>query len=115
MNSQVAVIDTYKGAAQGTPRIKDSKDAKSSARSEELRYSSIVAVNPGIYEVELDGKDGEVKGKSELVVLNRESYVVIRVGVEAKNGKAYPQELVIFPKSSPLSLQGGAASHGLLA
>merc|ERR1719247_4107482 len=64
LNAQVAVIDTYKGAAQSTPRIKDREDAKNSARSEDLRYSSIVAVNPGIYEVELDGTDGAVKSKS---------------------------------------------------
>jgi len=115
LNAQVAVIDTYKGAAQSTPRIKDREDAKNSARSEDLRYSSIVAVNPGIYEVELDGTDGAVKSKSELVALNRESYVVLRVGVEAKNGPAYPQELVIFPKSDPSTLQSGAASKGLLA
>merc|ERR1719379_1338901 len=47
MNAQVAVIDTYKGASQATPRIKDRADATKNSRSEELRFSSIVAVNPG--------------------------------------------------------------------
>jgi hypothetical protein len=115
LNAQVAVIDTYKGAAAGTPRIKDRKlTGKDAARSEELRFSSIVAVNPGLYEVELDGKDGKVESTSELVALNRESYVVLRVGVESKNGHTYPQELVVFPQSSPASLQGGAARYSVL-
>merc|ERR1719420_1964436 len=54
LNAQVAVIDTYKGKATATPRIKEA------ARSEELRYSSVVAVNPGRYEVELSDTDGKV-------------------------------------------------------
>lgn len=115
VNPQVAIIDTYKGAAQSTPRIKDTKDAKHELRSEELRYSSIVAVNPGIYQVELEGSDNKVKSTSQLVAVNRESYVVLRVGVESKSGPAYPQELVVYPNTDPSSLQGGAASRGLLA
>jgi len=114
-NPQVAIIDTYKGAAQSTPRIKDTKDAKHEVRSEELRYSSIVAVNPGIYKVELEGSDNKVKSTSQLVAVNRESYVVLRVGVESKSGPAYPQELVVYPNTDPSTLQGGAASRGLLA
>merc|ERR1719329_722006 len=115
LNAQVAIIDTYKGVSRSTPRIKDKEDAtKHSARSEELRYSSIVAVNPGVYEVELDGADG-IKGKNELVALNRESYIVLRVGVESKNGKSYPQELVVFPKSDPALLHSNAAARGLFA
>merc|ERR1719269_397031 len=39
LNAQVAVIDTYRGAAKAFPRIKDAKaGAKQEARSEELRY-----------------------------------------------------------------------------
>jgi len=114
-NPQVAIIDTYKGAAQSTPRIKDTKDAKHEVRSEELRYSSIVAVNPGIYKVELEGSVNKVNSTSQLVAVNRESYVVLRVGVESKSGPAYPQELVVYPNTDPSTLQGGAASRGLLA
>merc|ERR1719460_2524086 len=42
LNAQVAVIDTYKGAAQSSPRIRDTKtkEAKQEVRSEELRYNS---------------------------------------------------------------------------
>lgn len=114
LNAQIAVIDTYKGSSRASPRIKDREDATKNSRSEELRYSSIVAVNPGIYEVELDGADGEVKSKHELVALNRESYVVIRTGVESKTGHSFPQELVIFPNSDPATLQSGAAAPGIL-
>jgi len=115
LNAQVAVIDTFKGKAESTTMIKDRDDAVAhSVRSEQLRWSTIVALNPGIYEVELAAEDGEVKSRSELVALNRESYVILRVGVESKKGRSYPQELVTFPKSDPDALGSGACSHGLL-
>merc|ERR1719149_264560 len=44
LNAQVAVIDTYKGSEKSSLKIKDTSDAKS-ARSEDLRYDSVVAVN----------------------------------------------------------------------
>merc|ERR1719247_2560324 len=115
LNAQVAVIDTYKGAAKGSPRIKDRRDSTKESRSEELRYSSIVAVNPGIYEVELDGADGQVKSKTELVALNRESYVVLRTGVESKTGQSFPQELVIYPNSDASTLRNSASTRSLAA
>jgi len=116
LNAQVAVIDTYKGPLKATLRIKDLEDATKLSRSEELRYSSIVAVNPGIYEVELGGDDGEVKAKTELVALNHQAYVVLRTGVESKTGAtSYPQELVVYPKSDPGTFRSGAASLGLVS
>merc|ERR1719456_61249 len=115
MNAQVAVIDTYKGSMKASPRIKDHEEATKDSRSEELRYSSIVAVNPGIYEVELDGADGEVKSKQELVALNRESYVVLRVGVESKTGPSFPQELVVFPNSDPSTLRSSVTTKTVAA
>jgi len=118
-NAQIAIIDTYKGTALATPRItdsgshgkaKDTKDVKDTeaARSEELRYNSVVAVNPGVYEVALAGEDGETKAQSELVALNHESYVVLRTGVEAQQGTSYPEELVIFPQSDAKALHSSA-------
>merc|ERR1719390_262016 len=112
MNAQIAIIDTYKGAARATPKILDGA-AKKGARSEELRYDSVVAVNQGIYNVVLAGADGETKAESQLVALNRESYVVLRTGVEAQQGPAYPQELVVYPQSDPAALRGAAASTKL--
>lgn len=106
-NAQVAIIDTYKGAARSTPRIVDVDGASKKARSEELRYDSVVAVNPGIYEVILAGQDGETKAKRELVALNQESYVILRVGVEPQRGPSYPQELVVFPQSDGKAFRSG--------
>jgi hypothetical protein len=108
MNAQVAILDTYKGAAKGAPRIMELK--KNSTVSEELRYDSVVAVNPGEYEVELMGDDGLVKSQSRLVALNHESYVVLRTGVEAQQGQQYPEELIVFPQSDPSTLHSGTAS-----
>jgi len=110
LNAQVAIIDTYKGAAMATPKIMDvAEKGKSSTRSEELRYDSVVAVNPGLYDVELVGKDGVAKAKTQLVALNHESYVVIRTGVEAQQGPAYPQELLVYPQSDVKMLHGSAS------
>merc|ERR1719194_326915 len=60
VNAQVAVIDTYKGSAKATPKIQDSSDAKG-ARKEDLRYDSVVAVNPGEYQVVLTDASGSTK------------------------------------------------------
>merc|ERR1719428_1941795 len=49
LNAQVAVIDTYKGSAKASLKIRDTAKAKTT-RSEDLRYDSVVAVNPGEYE-----------------------------------------------------------------
>jgi len=108
LNAQIAVIDTYKGSAKSHLKIVDDDKAKT-ARAEDLRYDSVVAVNPGMYQCLLEGSDGKSNGKQELVALNRESYVILRVGVEAQAGQAYPQELVVYPKSDPALLRGAAA------
>lgn len=108
LNAQVAIIDTYKGSAKASPRIMDAEGQSKASRSEELRYDSVVAVNPGIYQVVLEGEDGEAKAKSDLVALNRESYVVLRTGVEAQEGPSYPQELVVYPRSDMAALRSGA-------
>lgn len=117
-NAQVAIIDTYKGSAKATPRIKvaaakNSKDKTPS--SEELRFSSVVAVNPGSYDVDLEGADGKVKANTALVALNQESYVILRTGVESKSGPAYPQELVVYPNSDPAALHSGSLRSSLSA
>jgi hypothetical protein len=118
LNAQVAVIDTYKGKAKALPRILDSKKSaanKGLARSEELRYDSVVAVNPGVYEVDLTGPSGEKLAKRELVALNRESYVILRTGVESEHGSSFPEELVIYPQSDLKSLPSGAMMQFVLS
>merc|ERR1719215_2607211 len=84
LNAQVAVIDTYKGTAKSEPRLMDVPGPGKNSRSEELRFESVIAVNPGVYDVALVGSDGKTKAKNSLVARNRESFVVLRTGVEAK-------------------------------
>lgn len=116
LNAQVAIIDTYKGAKKAAPKIMDTDGgAGHKSRVEELRYDSVVAVNPGHYDVVLVGEDGETKAKRNLVALNRESYIVLRTGVEAGEGQAYPEDLVVFPQSDPNSLQSGAIKGSSVA
>merc|ERR1719158_2792952 len=97
----------------------DSMQKGKIGRTEELRYDSVVSVSPGAYNVELVGADGKATAKSNLVALNQESYVIIRTGIEAQQGPAYPQELLIYPNSDISKLHGGApvakASVALLA
>lgn len=106
LNAQIAVIDTYRGVEKSTIQIMD-KVNKDTARKEELRYNSVVAVNPGVYHINL-AENGEVKAQSDLVALNRESYIVLRTGVEAKTGMTYPPELVVYPNSNPAALHSKA-------
>jgi len=109
LNAQVAIIDTYKGTAKAEPRIMDVPEGGKNSRSEELRFDSVVAVNPGVYDVALVGLDGKIKGKNSLVAKNRESFVIMRTGVEAKQGPSYPQELIVYPKLDASALQSAAA------
>lgn len=109
-NAQVAVIDTYKGPEKATLKIQDVKDEHTSSRSEELRYDSVVAVNPGKYEVVLvDGP--KVLSKAPLTALSKEKYIVMRVGVDAQQGEKYPQELVVYPQSDSRELRSAAHSR----
>jgi len=114
LNAQVAVIDTYKGTAKSEPRIMDAPGEGKDTRSEELRFESVVAVNPGVYDVALVGSDGKTKAKNTLVALNRESYIVLRTGVEAKQGPSYPQDLVVYPKMDPAALHSAAAPRTMM-
>merc|ERR1719324_2335245 len=112
-NSQVAVLDMYKGATKSTVKIEDKKDAKFS-RSEDLRYDSVVAVNPGVYECVLVGSDGKEASKASLVAKSKQSYVVFRAGVDGQD--SYKQELVVFPKDEePKSGASGTSLAALFA
>lgn len=115
MNAQAAIIDTFKGRAKATPMIMDSAIVRfnyinCTGRSEELPYDSVVEINQGSFNVELVDTDGKTKAKAELVALFHESYVILRTGVEAEEGPAYPQDLVIYPNSDPTELISGAVA-----
>jgi hypothetical protein len=108
LNSQLAVVDTYKGPERATLHIEDRTKASPDHgfKSEELQFDTVVALNPGRYDIVLL-RDGETVATENLVALNRESYIVLRTGVKANEGSTYAQELVVFPKSD-LSLLGAA-------
>lgn len=101
LNSQIAVLDTYRGSDNATLRIQDQEDSATD-RSEMLQFDNVVAVNAGSYEVALVSSQGTLKGRGDLVAQNRQSYVVIRCGVEPKQGKVYPDELIIYPRPEQL-------------
>jgi predicted nucleic acid-binding Zn-ribbon protein len=116
---QVAVIDTYRGPreeAEAEVRIEDHADAVSgnaTARSEVLRFNTVVAVSPGRYEVELRDSKGRPSARNELVTAAHESYMVLRVGVNARQGQDYGQELVVFPETpAPSEVKSGAMAAG---
>merc|ERR1719261_767705 len=113
LNAQVAVVDTYKGTDKALLKINDHEEAKTS-RSEELRFDSVVAVNPGKYDAILVSPEGETLSSMPFVALNRESYVILRTGVKAQQGTSYEQSLVVYPQSD-VSLLGGAAASSLAA
>jgi len=116
---QVAVIDAFKGSSSSELRIEDVKPGKAPgseekkhsfvARSEMLRYNNVVAVNAGVYKVRLQ-LEKATQDEEELVAVPKENYVILRVGVQAEEGKAYPEELMVFPHSDKKVLEPSAAS-----
>jgi len=103
LNAQIAVIDTYKGRARGYAEISDGGKTV-----EKLKYNSVVAVNPGEYRVRLRDHNGKEEAVEDLVALNRESYVILRTGVESQQGPAYPEDIVVYPMSDPALLHSAS-------
>jgi hypothetical protein len=97
VQAQVAVIDTYKGKSVSEVVIRDRGNA-TAPRQELLRYSTVVAVAPGTYDVVLQG-DGIERSTHPLVAKMHTPYVVLRCGVDAEVGQSFPEEVVIFPQS----------------
>jgi len=112
LNAQMAVVDTYQGPEKAMLRIEDrtGTDKHRPAKTEDLRFDTVVALNPGRYDVVLL-REGETVATESLVAVNRESYVVMRTGVKANEGSTYAQELVVFPHSDP-ALVGAALWQG---
>lgn len=101
-NAQVAVIDTFTGKAVMKPKIQD-MEAKGKPHFEDLSFGTVVAINPGKYKLLLEDAAG-AETSNEMVAVDRENYVVLRVGVDAKFGPSFPQELVVFPKTEESAL-----------
>lgn len=116
LNAQIAVLDAYSGhSSEGRIVIRDSDGAETGSRDndtrvESLSYNTVVAINPGKYECALLGSSHTHNKPKPLVGLNRENYVLLRVGED--DNPAFPQELVVFP--GPLGRGGRAGCSALV-
>lgn len=112
---QIAVIDAYRSVHDKRSSVKivgkdptsDDKDAKE--LEEDLTFDSVVAVNPGKYEVSLMGSGETHIGKVPLQASGATKYVVMRLGAESddkQTGRQYPMELIVFPNSGAQCFSG---------
>jgi len=108
-NPQIAVIDTYHGKNTGVVKISetvpitdDKEGGGLTLIEDELKFSSVVAVNAGKYQVALMGNGTENMTKVSLNAVGKGKYVVMRIGSESIPSRAgyYPQELIVFPSSA---------------
>lgn len=125
-NSQIAVVDACQGRSRGSVKIFDvtpEGGPEHSSVEELLQFSSVVTVNAGTYQVALmgDGSQGK-RGNARLMgdkvplhVEGQSNYVVIRVGNSEQVDRAFPEELVVFPRSSALRLGSALLSFVLCA
>lgn len=105
---QIAVIDAYRGKMKSAVKIVenlgDTGDAQSKQQpiEEDLRFNSVVAINPGRYEIKLDGVGAPAK---PLLAQSHAKIVVMRTGGETGGNRTnYPQELIVFPNgASPMA------------
>jgi hypothetical protein len=113
VQAQVAVVDTYRGKSVSEVLIQDASNV-TARRQELLRFSTVVAVAPGDYEVILSG-DGVQRSVTQFAAKMHNAYVVLRVGVDSLRGPSYPEELVIFPETQQaIAAHSGAARAGFL-
>jgi len=110
LNAQLVVIDTYKGAKKAKLYVTDGEVIDS--RREGLSADSVVALNSGKYQALLEDETDGAKVQKPLVIANRESYVLLRVGVEAAEGPAFPEDIVVFPQTDPSTVHSGATMAG---
>jgi len=105
---QIAVIDAYRGKSQkkiGTVKIIENlppstDKAELTEVEEELRFNSVVAVNPGKYSISIPG-GGDNRTHAALNAVGAGKYVIMRLGNEDEvAGGHYPQELIVFPNSA---------------
>lgn len=100
-SAQIAVVDAYRGPQAGSVQI-----FNPSAR-EDLEYNSVVALNPGKYQLALMGGSGQNVTSLDFHVKPKETYVAMRVGIEdeqdAAKAAAFPMELIIFPNAAHLA------------
>jgi len=103
LNAQLAAIDTYKGRAHGVTEITSIQK-----KTETVQYNQVLALHPGQYQVSLLDNQKKKTAGENLVALNRESYIILRVGVDSQHGLKYPEEIVVYPASDPALLHSKA-------
>jgi len=120
-NPQIVSIDAYHGKAAGELKIKESltpgdKADRALEAEDDLRFSSVVAVNPGSYQIALLGDAGDI-AKLPLMANQEGKYVVMRIGSEGGSSKAghYPPELIVFPNGSARTNLGVLAAFIAIA
>lgn len=95
---QVAVIDAYRGKQKDSAvkiRVAAEDDKVPATPVEErLKFNSVIALNPGKYEVSLDGT-GKNATRLALNAMGATKHVVMRIGIDGAS--PYPQELLVFP------------------
>lgn len=105
-NAQIAVVDAYRGNATSVVHIIDNQEDEagiSTPMHEALRFNTVAAIAPGQYDIALMDNHTAATSKptAALQALHapmRSKCVVMRVGGDV-SGVAFPQELVVFPKS----------------
>lgn len=104
--AQIAVVDAYRGAREGHVKIMDPAiQATQIKRVEDLNYNSVVALNPGKYQLALTDSIGQNLTELSLDVDPKEKYVAMRVGTDDESASAgYPMELIVFPNAGATCL-----------
>ncbi len=107
LNAQVAVLDTYRGQNKNAVQVNIADAGNSerkNGRKEEVQFDTVVAVNPGRFEAQLE--EGAEKSKMSVKkavsfsAVDRENYVVLRVGTEGNGlGKEFGEDLLVFPQT----------------
>lgn len=93
---QIAIIDVFRGKDTQETTVKIMDDVASNKEKltqEELSFNTVVAINPGKYQVSLS------TSASRSLAINTagaNKYVIMRLGSEGK----YPEELVVFPSGA---------------
>lgn len=106
-NPQIAVIDAYRGknGRDGKVTIVENsakpEDKGEALIEEELKFNSVVAVNPGNYKISLSST-GSHPTSVPLNAAGASKYVVMRLGVEGEGTHAgsYPLELIVYPNAA---------------
>lgn len=109
--AQLAALDTYVGQEKATLKISNTESL--SEGSSALTFGQTVALEPGSYELMMASEAVHVAKPME--AKRRESYLVVRVGAKPREGRSFPDELMVYPVSGSLSARVAGRAAALLA